>query len=193
MKRRTETDEANTHACGSAKTHAASKRRVRRAGKSRRALSPMVSRGAERSIKRRVERVERRSVHQCGGEQVGEVGEGRGQVCEEKNHTAHTTHTQHIQPHVSLGGSDGRDGVVWPWCRTPKASGGSAPRSAESSPAPHACYGREHFSPACGGVMCSVRHNLVLKVETSGLMVQTVANRMLGILYNARIHQSHAR
>jgi hypothetical protein len=36
-----------------------------------------VSRGGERSIKRRVERVERRSVHQRGGEQVGEVGEER--------------------------------------------------------------------------------------------------------------------
>jgi hypothetical protein len=44
-----------------------------------------------------------------------------------------------------------------PYCRTPEASGGSARRSAESPPAPHACYGRKHFSPACAGVMCGVR------------------------------------
>ena len=44
-----------------------------------------------------------------------------------------SSHTYH------WGESDGRDGVVWPWCRTPKASGGSAHRSTESPPVPHAC------------------------------------------------------
>jgi hypothetical protein len=83
----------------------ASKRRVRGAGKSRRALPTFVSRGVERSIKRRVERVERRSVHQRGGEQVGEVVEGRGQVSEEKkSHCAHDTQNTCVHPHVSLGG-----------------------------------------------------------------------------------------
>jgi hypothetical protein len=42
-------------------------------------LVDLVSRGVERSIKRRVERVERRSVHERGGEKVGDVAEGKGE------------------------------------------------------------------------------------------------------------------
>jgi hypothetical protein len=51
--------------------------------------------------------------------------------------TSHDTHTE--------GGAEamGRDGMVWPWCRTPEASGASARMSAESPPAPHACYGAQ--------------------------------------------------
>jgi hypothetical protein len=78
------------------------------------------------------------------------------------NHTAHDVHAQHMCPATRIIGapargpklgSDVRDGVVWPWCKTPKASGGSA----ESPPAPHACYPwhrRKHFLPACAGLMC---------------------------------------
>jgi hypothetical protein len=56
-----------------------------------------------------------------------------------KNITRHT-HMSSWPPRIIGGETDERDGVVCPWCRTPKASGGSAHRSAESPPAPHACY-----------------------------------------------------
>jgi len=63
----------------------------------------MVSRGVERSIKRRVERAERRSVHQRGGEQVGEGVEGRAQVSAGKNHTVHTTHRKLVSTTRIIG------------------------------------------------------------------------------------------
>jgi hypothetical protein len=100
---------------------------------------------------------------------MGEVV-GRAQVSEEKNHTVHTTHTQHMSRPATriIGGKR--------WARR----GGMAmvlDTQGERWKRPQvnripACPTRVHFSP------CLVVMNLVLKVETSGLKVQTVANRL---------------
>jgi hypothetical protein len=81
MQWRTESDEAN--ACSAQQNNHMQARAGGLGEQVRAAARPhivdLVSRGVERSIKRRVERVERRSVHQRGGEKLGDVAEGRGE------------------------------------------------------------------------------------------------------------------
>jgi hypothetical protein len=148
------------------KTHSSqqlSKRRVRGAGKSRRSLSPMVSRGVERSIKRRVERVERRSVHQRDGEQVGEVGEGRGQVSAEKITLCTTTHAC-VQPHVSLAGKRWARRGGMPMVQDTQGKRWKRPQVSRIPARPARVLWQEALLTgvccvlARGGVMCGVRH-----------------------------------
>jgi hypothetical protein len=74
----------------------------------------------------------------------------------EKNHFTNTRHTHNtcVQPHVSLGGKRWARRGGMAMVQDTQGNGESARRSAESPLAPHACYGRKHFSPACAGVMC---------------------------------------
>jgi hypothetical protein len=100
----------------------------------------------DRPIKRCVERVERRSVHQRGGRWAERASEKKSQL---QCHTTRNDVSSHAHAAMyhelgeARGRSNGRDGVVWPWCKTAKANGGSARRSPNTPPARRAQYGRK--------------------------------------------------
>ena len=146
----------------------ASKRRVRGAGKSRRALSPwchvalsgrlsvvLSASSVDRCINVVVRRWARSRSDRRGGERWV-IGKNHSM------HQFHNTHSTSVQSHAMghthhWGGSDGCDGVVWPWCRSPKKSGRSAPMSAECPPAPHARSAGSTSHRRVAGVMCVPR------------------------------------
>ena len=104
--------------------------------KSRCALSPW-------SLPRGVRQVSRwaREAVSCGGRRGKVINEGKITVhtsgVKRRTHDAHTCAHTHTSVRV---GSDGLDGVVWPWCRTPTSG-----RSAHSFPARRArALGRSH-------------------------------------------------